>query len=54
MKVTVSVSTNRVGSNTTREIEVDDEEWASMTEAEREEFCKETMFEMISWDYTEN
>lgn len=52
--ITVSVSTNRVGSRTEREITFDRLEWESMTEKERDEVCLDTMFEMIEWNYVES
>lgn len=51
MKVKVSVSTNRLGSESTRIIEFDKEEWDEMSEKDREETCLEIMYEMIGWDY---
>jgi len=52
MKITVSVRTNKVGSNSEREFEVEDEDWNSATEEEREEWCRDVMFDMIEWNYT--
>jgi hypothetical protein len=46
-KILVSVSTSKVGSKVQRTITVDDDE----DEVSIEEYAKETMLEMISWDY---
>lgn len=49
--VTVYVRTDKIGSRCTREIEFDAEEWADMSESEKDEVCRETMFEMIEWGF---
>lgn len=46
-KIRVTVSTDKVGSETYDEIEVEDD----ATEAEIETQAKEAMFEMIEWDW---
>lgn len=45
--VTVHVSTNKVGSKCSDEIEVEDD----ATDDEIEEAAKEVMFNMIEWNY---
>lgn len=51
--VVVSVSTDRIGSRCDREIEVDADEWTNMSIQQRDEFCREILFEMIEWTYDE-
>lgn len=51
MKIEVWVGTSIVGSKCSRTIEVDIEDWEEMSEEERDQFCQETMWELIDWDY---
>lgn len=46
--IIVRVSTDKVGSETTREIEVEDNATADQMDAE----ARETMFEMIEWGWS--
>ncbi len=49
--IEVSVSTNRVGSRCSSEFEVDEQEWAGMSEDEKEETWREDMYDLIEWNY---
>lgn len=53
MKVKVWLKTNLVNSERYKIIEIDDEEWNDMFDAEREDVCREVMFEMIDWGFEE-
>jgi hypothetical protein len=57
MKIQVIVSTKYIGSKSTQEIEIDDSELEDLSEAERddyiEEIARDTMFEMIEWNWNE-
>lgn len=57
MKLSVWACTNKVGSKSLREIEIDDEELEGMTEEEREkyidEYCQDEMRQMIEWGWSE-
>lgn len=53
MKVKIVVAIGLVGCTREKTIEVDDEDWAEMSDIEREECCKETMFDMIEWSWKE-
>lgn len=46
-QVRFSLSTNKVGSESTTTIPWDDEEWDEMTDDEREEICKELFWDNI-------
>lgn len=50
-KITVYVSTDKIGSGCNTEIEVDAKEWEEADSKERDEICKEAMFDMIEWGY---
>lgn len=52
MKIKVSVSTNKEGSKCIDEVEIDEAEWSSMTEDQKETLARDTMFNMIEWHYT--
>lgn len=47
MKIRITVSTNKVGSEKVRTIEVDDD----TLEDDIEEIAKDAMFDMISWNW---
>lgn len=49
MKIKVSVQTDKVGSKCEQEIELDDED--HLTDEDLEEIAKDTMFEMIEWNW---
>ena len=51
MKIEVSVETNKVRSKCTAEFEVEDDDWNTMSDDEKDELCREHMFAMIDWDY---
>lgn len=51
LKILVRVRTDKVGSDCKAEIEVDAEEWEDMNAQERDELCRNTVFEMIEWGY---
>ena len=49
--MTVTVSTNKVGSDCQATIEIPDEEMEYLTEADFEEMAQEKLWEMINFDY---
>jgi hypothetical protein len=55
MIIEVSVSTDKVGSRCTREIQIDDEEFEGMTDFDRdeeiEEIARAYMLGMVNWDW---
>jgi hypothetical protein len=53
VKIRVYISTNRVGSECSDEIEFDREEWESMSEDEREDACRDAAFNWMEWGWTE-
>lgn len=53
MKIRVWVRTNRVGSKCERVVDIDDAEWAEMSEQEREDYAKQIMGDMMEWNYEE-
>jgi hypothetical protein len=53
VKIMVSISTQKVGSECVDEIEFDRDAWESMTDDEKEEACREAAFNMIEWNWTE-
>ena len=53
MKVKIVVSLGLIGCTREATIEVDDEDWADMSDKDREEGCKETMLDMIEWYWEE-
>ena len=52
MNVRVWIQTDRVGSKVEEIVEVDDEEWTSMSEDEREEFCRNVAFNKMDWGWS--
>ena len=53
MKIKLTVSIGLVGCKKTEIINWDDKEWAAMSEHEREDAMRESMFELIDWRYEE-
>lgn len=53
VKVEITVKTNKIGSKASRTIDFDKEVWEEMTHDDKEEVCRETMQEMIEWDWNE-
>jgi len=55
MVIDLYVSTNKVGSECRREVEIDDEDWASMTPMEREQFMSDELWGsgLFEWYYQE-
>ena len=55
VKVTIYVSTDKVGSRVEKTIEFDAEEWLDMDFKERDEVCHECLFDecMIDWGWEE-
>jgi hypothetical protein len=51
MKVTVKVSTRKVGSECTTEFEIDDQEWRDMGDDDRENMARDAMWELVEWTY---
>lgn len=51
IKVVVSVSTGMVGSTNKDEFKIERSVWESMSEEDRESLCRDTMFNMIDWNY---
>lgn len=58
MKLKFYMETNKVGSRSETVIEVDDEEWSDLSEAERDDYAKEMFWDMAlarlgDWGYFE-
>ncbi|WP_323016383.1 hypothetical protein [Castellaniella sp.] len=53
IRIKVEVSTNKVGSDDYNIVEFDRDEWNALTDAQREQYCREVMFEMIEWNWEE-
>jgi hypothetical protein len=51
MKIRYWIQTEIHGSQCSDEIEVDDEEWAAMSEDEREAFARDVAFERMEWGW---
>ncbi|VVE34002.1 DUF7167 family protein [Pandoraea commovens] len=51
MKIEVWIRTNKIGSNCDASFEIDDAEWESMTEEEREDMCKDAAFSYLEWGW---
>lgn len=51
IKITVHIATNKVGSECINIIEVDRKEWESMSDDDKEDYCKEIAFDNVSWSY---
>ena len=51
VKVKVWVKTDIVNSTCEDVIELDREEWESMTEDQREDFCRDVVWNMAEWGY---
>ena len=51
LKIVVNVSNDLVGCKTSKSFLIDAEEWEEMTGRDREEMCRDVMFEMIDWGY---
>lgn len=51
MNIKIGIKTDKVGSEAEEVIEVDDEEWESMNEFERDEYILTWIFEMGLADY---
>lgn len=54
VKVTVRISTNKVGSECKDEIEFDREEWDAMTDDQKDEVCQEVAFNYMEWGWEVN
>lgn len=53
VKIKVWIETNVVNSRCSDTIEVDAEEWAAMSEDERDSYCREVAFNNMEWGYEE-
>lgn len=55
MKIKLWASTKYVGSKATREITVDDDEWAEMSESDKDEFMLEEFWNsnIVEWGWEE-
>ena len=53
MKIRVWVSTNKVGSKCENVIEIDDADWAEMSDEDKEELASETKNDMMEWNWEE-
>lgn len=51
VRIRYYIRTDKVGSKCSDVLEVDGEEWASMSEDEREELMKEAAFNHMEWGY---
>jgi hypothetical protein len=51
--VRVWVATRKVGSECDTVIDFEKEDWEGMSDNEKDEACKETMWEMCDWGYDE-
>ena len=51
IEITVSVNIGLVGCNRSETLSMLRDEWEDMTEDEREDCCKEVMFDLIEWNY---
>jgi hypothetical protein len=45
------IQTDKIGSKIINEMEVDDEDWQSMSEDEREELARDAAFERMEWGW---
>lgn len=53
LTIRVSVRTDKVGSECTDEIEIERSEWAAMTDEQRDEMCRDVVWNMAEWSYEE-
>lgn len=53
IEISITVSTDKVGSECKDSLIVDREDWENMSDDEKDEECKETAFQMIDWSYEE-
>lgn len=53
VKIKVSISTQKVGSECVYEIEVEREAWDAMSDEEKDEVCREAAFSMMEWYWSE-
>ncbi len=51
IKVKVTIQTDMVGSKCTDILEIDQSEWDEMTDRQKDEYCKESAFQMMEWGY---
>lgn len=51
VKVKVWISTNKVGSKCEDTIEIDREEWESMTDDEKDDACQDAAFNHLDWGW---
>ena len=51
IEIKVWVSTEKIGSECSTTLEFYKEDWEEMTDSERDEACRDSMFEMIEWGY---
>jgi hypothetical protein len=49
--VRVYVRTNKIGSECDTELEFDRDEWEAMSEQEREDACRDAVWNMAEWNY---
>lgn len=49
--IKVSVSTTKNLSTSETEFELNEADWLSMSEREREDVCREQMFQLNDWNY---
>lgn len=53
MRVKYWIQTDKVGSKCSDTVEVDEEEWQSMTGAERDEYMRVIAFNYLDWGFEE-
>lgn len=51
MKIRVTAHTDRVGSSSSTEFEMDEEEWNSYSDQEKEEICLDSLWNLIDWNW---
>jgi len=51
--IRVKISTQKVGSECSDEIEFERATWDAMTEAEKEDACRDVAFSMMEWHWKE-
>jgi hypothetical protein len=51
IKVRIHARTWKLDSHDERIVEVDADEWADMSQEERNEFCREELFNVIEWGW---
>lgn len=53
MKIKITASTPKVGSEHSKTVKVDDSEWNELSEQERDEYMQEQLWDIVTWRYDE-